>query len=257
MKIKTGDIFNTNEGGSVVVREYRSSYDIDVMHMDSHRYIDTVQAGNLRRGNVKNPYHKSVFGVGFVGVGIHKRSYRFKNNKKTAYDAWVEMLRRCYSHKYQAKYPTYIGCTVYNDWHNLQTFAEWFHKQPNSDNTGFHLDKDLRVAGNKVYSPNTCSFVPYQINGLLTDMGALRGKYPIGVCAHGKGFRVQMSINSNLLRLGTYTTPDIAFSVYKKAKEANVRSMAQEWQDHLHPDVFENLIHFNATEDTPGYRGVV
>lgn len=32
---------------------------------------------------------------------------------------------------------------------------------------GWHLDKDILLKGNKVYSPETCAFVPAKINSLL------------------------------------------------------------------------------------------
>jgi hypothetical protein len=43
------------------------------------------------------------------------------------------------------------------------------------------LDKDVLVPGNKVYSPFTCVFLPRHLNLFMTDSGAARGKWPIGV----------------------------------------------------------------------------
>jgi hypothetical protein len=121
------------------------------------------------------------------------------------------------------------------EWHNFQVFAEWFEREPNSGNFGFQLDKDLRLSGNKVYGPDTCSFVPSPINSLLSDNGASRGDLPQGVGADRKRFRSQLRVNGKILYLGTYDTPELAFEAYKKAKESNVISMAKEWRDYLHP----------------------
>ena len=46
------------------------------------------------------------------------------------------------------------------------------------DYDGKHLDKDLLVCNNKVYSPETCVFVPREINQFLTKSNNSRGKYP-------------------------------------------------------------------------------
>lgn len=238
-KIQAGDVLPTNEGGSVTVIEYRNAGEILIEHNDAHKYQVVVRASNLRVGSVKNPFHPSVFGVGYIGVGKHTALVK---GKVAARGSWTRMMQRCYSSEYLAKYPTYIGCSVHSDWHNFQTFAEWFYAQPNSENAGFALDKDLLVLGNKIYSADTCSFVPQEINKLLNDSATARGIYPQGVWPHGKGYRAKLSVNGKQLALGTYSTPEQAYSVYKKAKEENVRSMATEWREWLHPTVYENLM---------------
>jgi hypothetical protein len=43
------------------------------------------------------------------------------------------------------------------------------------------LDKDILYKGNKIYSPDTCVFVPQEINALFVKNDANRGDLPIGV----------------------------------------------------------------------------
>ncbi len=239
-KIQAGDIFSTNEGGSVTVVEYRNAHEVLIEHNDESNHSALVRADHLRDGRVKNPFHPSVFGVGYVGVGGHNVSVKGKST--AAYEAWASMLRRCYSDEYLAKQPTYIGCSVHPDWFNFQTFAEWFNDQPNSQNHDFQLDKDLLALGNRVYSADTCSFLPQEINKLLNNQAASRGLYPQGVRASGKGYQAQLSVNGKRLSLGTYSSPEQAYTVYKAAKEQQVRSMAVEWREWLHHKVYANLM---------------
>ena len=96
------------------------------------------------------------------------------------YGTWTQMLQRCFSGKSQAKYPTYIGCTVSKEWLSLSAFKVWFNANYREN---AELDKDILVKGNKVYSPETCRFVPHYVNSLLTDDGAARGELPLGVRA--------------------------------------------------------------------------
>jgi len=245
-KIEAGDVFPTSEGGEVRVVKYRNSQNIDIVYMDENRHRAIVTANTLRKGKMKNPYHRSVLGVGYVGVG----RYRVSNDGKLTdvYRAWGHMLERCYNSECQEKRPTYIGCFVCPDWLNFQAFAEWFHIQPNSDNAAFHLDKDLMMEGNKTYGPEFCSFVPGSINSLLTDAGAARGRWPMGVSANGKGFQAYLSVGGKRIWLGTYATPELAFSVYRRAKEANVKSMAEDWREYLHDDVYEYLSNFKVKQ---------
>ena len=94
------------------------------------------------------------------------------------YQAWVSMLERCYSAKLQERNPTYIGCSVSDNWLTFSVFKSWMEKQ---NFEGLHLDKDLLVEGNKVYSADTCVFVTQMVNTFTIDCGAARGAWLIGV----------------------------------------------------------------------------
>ena len=95
------------------------------------------------------------------------------------YQAWKAMLDRCYSNKLQEQQPTYIGCSVAEEWKTFSNFRAWMAKQ---DFEGMQLDKDLLIEGNKVYSPETCVFVTREVNMFTIDRGNDRGEFLIGVC---------------------------------------------------------------------------
>lgn len=77
------------------------------------------------------------------------------------YTRWVAMLRRCYSSSYKAKKTTYRDCSCCDDWLVFSVFRSWMEQQ---DWEGKELDKDIRVRGNKLYSPTTCLFVSTKDN---------------------------------------------------------------------------------------------
>lgn len=242
-QIDPGDVFPINSGGAVTVVEYRGAFEVIIKHNDPNGHIAIVRADQLRNGKVKNPYHRSVYGVGFIGVGEHVAK---RNSKLTAvYKTWSAMLQRCYDTKLHARFPTYIGCTVHPNWHNFQVFAEWFERQYWA--TCWQLDKDLIVEGNKVYSDATCVFVPSQLNSLLVDSGASRGDLPQGVARSGKGYKAQLRIDGKHHYLGTHATPEEAFEVYKLAKEANVKRMAEQYKCLIDPRVYDSLMRYVAT----------
>ena len=113
-----------------------------------------AQSTSITRGNVSDRMSPSLFGVGFLGCGNVKVSINGRTTK--AYQSWSNMLERCYLPRRLNEYPTYRDCFVCNEWHNFQTFAAW-HKENYIE--GYHLDKDIKVDGNKIYSPDTCLFV--------------------------------------------------------------------------------------------------
>jgi hypothetical protein len=128
---------------------------------------------------------KLIYGVGVNDADYHTRKSLRRGGKRVVlwscpfYSAWINMLQRAYSKERHARNPSYSGCSVAQEWHLFSRFKEWMDFQPWQ---GRHLDKDILLPGNKVYSPDTCVFVAPDVNKLLCDAGAIRGKWPIGVC---------------------------------------------------------------------------
>ena len=97
------------------------------------------------------------------------------------YEKWKDMLKRAYSEKLKLRRPTYGGITVTKEWHLFSTFKSWMEAQ---DWEGKHLDKDLLIPGNKVYSPETSVFVSRLVNTFLTDRCNDRGDCRLGCHWH-------------------------------------------------------------------------
>lgn len=156
--MQVGCTHPTKRCGLVEVLEYINSRKVRVKFIATG-FITYTMAHNLRNGCVSDPYKPTVQGIGFLGEGSYKS--KSGNTMSKVYQVWHDMLRRCYSSEYQEKQPTYIGCSVCPEWLNFQTFGKWF-----DDNyiPGYHLDKDIKVPGNKVYSPETCLFVSREEN---------------------------------------------------------------------------------------------
>lgn len=135
------------------------------------------------------------------------------------YRAWKAMLERCYSDKYQDRYPTYKGCSVSKEWLTFSNFRAWMEKQ---DFEGKQLDKDLLFEGNKVYSPETCVFVTGALNNFTIDRGLDRGEWLIGVCWHKptEKFRARCSNPFTKKRdhLGYFTCEQEAHQAWAKRK---------------------------------------
>lgn len=147
-----------------------------------------------------------------------------------SYATWSQMLVRCYRESYKKITPTYKDCTVCKDWKLYSNFERWFNDPSNGYKEGYCLDKDILVKGNKTYSPETCCFVPNEINALLIKHDNKRGKYPIGVTLHNKKFCARINVfKKGSVWLGVFDTPELAFSAYKQAKEDYIKRMAQEY----------------------------
>ena len=127
---------NTQEKFKII--DYIDSRNVTIQFEDG-TVVKNRTYQNIVKGEICNPYHKSVCGVGYFGVGKYNSKINYK-----AYKTWDSMIKRCYSEKEQEKCPTYIGCFVNERWHNFQNFAEWFCAQEHHDK-GFVVDKDLKI----------------------------------------------------------------------------------------------------------------
>lgn len=130
------------------------------------------------------PFKPKVKRLLVCGFGINDADYRTqwyvdgKRKRCPYYARWHMMLNRSYSPKFHALQPNYIDVSVKEDWRYFSDFKAWMETQYWE---GLTLDKDILFPGNKVYGPDTCAFVPQEINLLLTDRLSLRGEYPLGV----------------------------------------------------------------------------
>lgn len=157
-----GVVHKTNNCGELTILKYITKDYVDVVFTKTgHKKV--AAARNIRIGAVNDPLKPVVFGLGFFGVGKYASCKDSKHNKQ--YQTWRGMMTRCYCNKYLAREPSYIGCTVDKRWLNFQVFAEWFDENYID---GFQLDKDIKVKGNKIYSPEACCFVSQKENVIFS-----------------------------------------------------------------------------------------
>jgi hypothetical protein len=91
---------------------------------------------------------------------------------------------------------------------------------------GFQLDKDILVPGNKIYSPESCRYVPPYINSLLLDCGASRGELPLGIDRNRTAFRAACSNRQGKRVSRNFGTVEDAVAWYKETKKCIVKQQA-------------------------------
>lgn len=245
---QVGQVFPTTKWGDVTIVEYVSSKQVKVMFSDGNTKVTANK--ELRLGTVKNDYQPFLYGVGYYGQGKYAcKTEGMKSGSTLEYETWRGLLRRCYDKETQDKHQSYIGCSVCEEWHNFQNFAEWYTEQEGYAER-WHLDKDLTVLGNKVYSPATCALIPPEVNVLLINAKAVRGNYPVGVYFKKDAglFAAQVNLGGGSQEfLGNYPTPEKAFAVYKSAKEKHIRHTAEKFKDSLTPTIYNNLMNYTVS----------
>lgn len=239
-KERLNEIRIMNCGEECEIVEYRNNKDITVRFINTGEVIKSSYK-EFKNGNIRSHFTPTALGVGVVGIN---ETVDGSGKHLNSYICWRDMLRRCYSEKYQEKHPAYIDCSVCKEWLYYPNFKKWYEENYYEVNgQRMELDKDILIKGNKVYSPKTCIIVPKNINTLFTKRKFLRGEFPIGASKHNVGlcdkFRSECYVFIKELNkykrklLGLYNTPEEAFGVYKKTKEENIKNIADYYKDQI------------------------
>lgn len=230
--------------------------DMDVYFPEYDWTFKNAHYSSFKNGNIKCPYDRSVYGIGYIGEGRYK--VYDKNGKITkCYATWNHMLQRCYSEKYHEKQPTYTDCEASEDFHNFQNYGKWFdNNYYKIEGEKMCLDKDILYKGNKIYSPENCIFVPQTINNLFTKSDKSRGESCIGTCFLKNGkYVVHCSLinpetgKSKNKHLGYYDTQEKGFEVYKYYKEKNIKEVADYFKGQI-PQILYNALYEYEVEIT-------
>lgn len=153
---------HTNNNGEWYTVIERIDNNLRVIEFDEpYKTKREVFTSAIKSGNIKNNFSPSVYGKGILGT-----NEVINTESNTCYRVWALMLKRCFSEEYKQRNPTYRDVTVCDEWLLFTNFREWFNINYIQ---GFELDKDLigDYKESKVYSPDTCVFIPHNVNTFL------------------------------------------------------------------------------------------
>lgn len=165
------------------------------------------------------------------------------------------MLTRCYSSNFLCKNVTYVGCYVCDEWEDFKNFNIWYSKfrHPEGDSS-WDLDKDLlQQYNNKVYSPETCSLIPSDLNRLIVGerTSKLDRLSPIGIHYReetGKYRAYCNDISGKRVELGYYLTKEEAYRKYCTYKDSVVRLKAEMYKDKISVELYTVLLNLKTSE---------
>ncbi len=221
------------QGCLMRIIKYIKYSDIEVEFIDNFHAIRKTTYSNFVKGNILNPYYPTICGVGMIGQK-YPASYIDKNGKTQhtkGYDTFKSMIIRCYNSIYHEKEPTYKTAYCCKEWHNRDNFEDWLRKQSNYLlflREKFHLDKDILIKNNKLYSPETCCLVPQRINELFVKHKR-KQNLPVGVHKNFNKYTAYCWDKNKNIYIGSFDTKEDAFYYgYKPYKERLIQRIAEE-----------------------------
>jgi hypothetical protein len=183
------------------------------------------------------------------GIGINDANYKViikselpkvggKRKRLTVwtcpyYMKWQNMLSRITLYGSDENKPTYKNCKICDEWKYFSNFKRWVDEQPNRDWQTCHLDKDLLVDGNKLYSPETCVFVDAKINSFIVHRDALRGECLLGVDIHKGKYRAKVRYpdKKHAVHIGLFSTELTAHKAWQRRKHELACILADQQTD--------------------------
>lgn len=245
---RVGEKIIDNYGVEMEIIQYINYRKIKVRFNDEFGAIIDTRYDCFKNKNIKNPYRKSFCNIGYLGEG----KYSTKDTK--IINCWNNMIKRCYDKTNNKKNVTYEDCEICDEWLNFQNFAKWYEENYYEvDGKSTFLDKDILIKGNKIYSPQTCVFVPRLINNLFTKRQNDRGEYPIGVEPY-KDTNKFISIisethrnkNTKRTHLGIRDSIEETFYLYKIYKEKLIKEIADEYKGDIPHKLYNALYNYKV-----------
>ena len=198
IEIKKGLVKVNSEGESFEVIKVHKDGTF-LIHFPKPSFWQVVSFEDLRYGKVRNKAERFLFGVGYISTD-EKNPFDLKFGlTEEIYKRWISMMTRCYNES--GLHPSYKNVTVAEEWHDFSNFNKWCLKQGvRAYIKDLALDKDLLSGGQKIYSPETCTFLPISINSLLVQKDDFE-KFIINDKTFRLAHRIdeEMKINSRLL----------------------------------------------------------
>ena len=81
-----------NFGSKMMIVEYRKYSDIDIYFPEYNWMAKNKQYGDFKKGEIKCPYERRAFKIGYIGEGKYKTKENGKYTK--VYKTWKSMLTK-------------------------------------------------------------------------------------------------------------------------------------------------------------------
>ena len=243
---KIGDVFTTNQCGYVeIVGMKTGGYIIKFLNTGS--IIEGIRSSSLRQGKIKDPL-----------VSLAHNAYKHGLTGKTLKE-YLGIVKRCnydtIKENRKLRCRRYDGCYLHEDFDTVEKFAEWKSGQPFTSSVdylgnSYQIDKDILVPGNFCYGPETCVYVPQQINGFFAFIQG-SADINVGTSFEHKTGRYKAELRAwpnGKLAFGPYGTKEEAHQKYCVEKEKHAKYLAVHFAGMVDSRVVTALNNFSVDE---------
>lgn len=230
---------------------YKGAEEYITYKCKKHGLITTKAKNLLNRQRCKQCAHTTkTCLVCDWGINDYDGLVNINGKSIESYSRWCGILERCLCVKRKGNRSAYRDCSVCDEWRYFSKFKEWFDNPENGHKEGYHINKDLFFSECNIYSPETCCFLPPEINSALTKKRQRCYKLPKGVqyIKNRNKYKAVIKFKTKKAKmLGYFNTAEEASDVYKKEKKEHLKILADEYysQGLITERVYNALQDFN------------
>lgn len=194
----------------------------------------------ILRGNLLYPYGKHKDGC-YKGEGSWLYSV-----KNPYMQLWCGIRSRTLNDNFKQKHKSYLNCTLCPEWMCLQNFCDWADSTYPKEfpDVAWEIDKDL-LSNSGVYSPETCCWLPKEINLFLSKKSE-KGIYE-KEGKRGSSFALFVREGTEVYKekkghyIGSYPTYADAVAKWKEVKQNRLNALIEKYRHCLSHVVIEKL----------------
>lgn len=160
---------------------------------------------------------------------------------------WRDMIRRT-SQGDRKNSRAYQDVSVCDEWHDFENFSKWYVGYQGKKE-GFQLDKDLLGKGARIYSPDTCCFLPTSINKMLVSRRSDSKCHP-GVYRQRDRFLARVRHKGSQINVGSFSSAEEAYAAYLKKKVEILQLEAVRFMSVLPSHVLQALMDYDYAHKT-------
>lgn len=210
----------------------------EIYNQNTNEEADFSQVADQTDSNQDSPKSgKLVCGQGINDANYKTQSTIEINGRKKVYRCpyyvkWKSILVRCYSSKYQSDVNSiYYGHTIAEEWKRFSKFKAWMENQDWIDR---NINNNLIVPGAKVYSEETCMFVPSEVGFLFNtgskhnnEVSSQKNKQGVTYSKQLGKYKASITKYGRAVHVGYYNSSDSAHEAYKISKGHYIIEIAQ------------------------------
>lgn len=219
---RIGEKFYHPKYGEYYIIEYTNCEKVKIRFQNTgYEYITSYN--HIQNLEVMDRFHKGKYGnnIGDCEVNVN------------AYKTWYNMIYRCQHCK------GYKDVSICEDWYNFSNFLKWYNNQYKEDN--WHLDKDILSNNKRVYSPETCCFLPPEINTFFEKYKKAKG---FSYNKKRKKYEAYCRNRGAYIHLGLYETPAEARMAYLNYKTNILEDLMKPYLNKLSVELYNAIIKY-------------
>lgn len=236
---RTGETNVNHQGFKMTIIKYESYDKTTVEFEDKYKTQTVISYQHFKNGFMRNPSFVWLAGR----ILIDKNDV---NENPIAYQKYRAMIDRCYG-KQKYNNVVYKGCEVCKEWFDFENFVKWFNENYYTiENESMELDKDLFGDG-KLYSPNTCIFVPHKLNSwfaMFKDYRDRKTDLPMGVNLYDNGYGKKRYRVNSLEKGQLFDDLEEAANAYKENIKRKFKEYAENHKNEIPNRLYDKLINY-------------